>query len=140
MKVCVRDRKREKKWAVYVRRFFKQFYVRLIGLREIDKGRERERERKYLTYIQQGSRRPLHLCQNFDYELISLDRRCASHETRHYARDHKITSLITRYHPPLALGVCCCSLQVDTLVNSLQSAIRTSLSVTTTAQGPFADQ
>lgn len=43
VKVCVRDRKRENKWAVYVRRFFKQFYVRLIGLREIDKGREREK-------------------------------------------------------------------------------------------------
>jgi len=43
-------------------------------------------------------------------------------------------------HPPSILRVCCCSLRVDILENSLQSAIRISLSVTTFAQGPFANQ
>lgn len=52
----------------------------------------------------------------------------------------KITLLITGDHPPSALQVCRCSLQVDTLENSLQSAIRTFLSATTFAQRPFANQ
>jgi len=41
-------------------------------------------------------------------------------------------------HPPSALQGCRCSLQVDILENSLQSAIRISLSATTFAQRPFA--
>lgn len=48
--------------------------------------------------------------------------------------------LITKHHPPLILQVCRCSLQVDILENSLQSASRISLSATTFAQRPFADQ
>lgn len=46
--------------------------------------------------------------------------------------------LITEDHPPSVLQVCRCSLQVDILENSFQSAIRISLSATTFAQRPFA--